>query len=79
MKRPLNVLINCDMSSSGENRARYIQLLLHGLYTPWTLPVGSSEEALQGLVDSLPVNIDENIVVIMNLSFTKQLLERCVF
>lgn len=79
MKRLLNVLINCDMSSSGENRARYIQLLQHGLYTPWTLPVGSSEQALQGLVDSLLVNVDGNILVITNSSFTKQLLEHCVF
>lgn len=44
------------MSLSGENRERYIQLLLRGLYTPWTLPVGSSEQALQGLIDSLAVN-----------------------
>lgn len=50
----------CDvikqMSFPGENRERYIQLLLRGLYTPWTLPVGSSEQALQGLIDSLAVN-----------------------
>lgn len=50
----------CDvirqMSFPGENRERYLQLLLHGLYTPWTLPVGSSEQALQSLVDSLAVN-----------------------
>lgn len=39
----------------GENRERYLQLLLCGLYTPWTLPVGSGEQALQGLVDSLAV------------------------
>lgn len=41
----------------GENRKRYIQLLLHGPYTPWTLPVGSSERALQALVDNLLVNL----------------------
>lgn len=79
MKRLLNILINCDLSSSGENRARYIQLLLHGLYTPWTLPVGSSEQALQGLVDSLLVNVEGNIVVIMNSRFMKQSLDHCVF
>lgn len=45
-----------QMSLSGENRERYIQLLLRGLYTPWTLPVGSSEQALQGLIDSFSVN-----------------------
>lgn len=44
------------MSFPGENRERYIHLLLRGLYTPWTLPVGSSEQALQALLDSLPVN-----------------------
>lgn len=79
MKLLVNVSCKCDMSSSGENRARYIQLLLHGLYTPWTLPVGTSEQALQGLVDSLLVNVEENIVEIMNSSFMKQFLEHCVF
>lgn len=44
------------MSLSGENRARYIQLLLRGLYTPWTLSLGSNEQVLRGLVDSLKVN-----------------------
>ncbi|KAF3851063.1 hypothetical protein F7725_012835 [Dissostichus mawsoni] len=39
--------------SSGENRTRYLQLLLRGLYTPWTLPVGSNEQAIQSLVEGL--------------------------
>lgn len=60
----LSLLIKCNMSSSGENRARYIQLLLRGLYTPWMLPVGSSERALQGLVDSLLVNILKLLVMV---------------
>ncbi|KAM3611138.1 uncharacterized protein V6R79_013970 [Siganus canaliculatus] len=46
-------IIHVEIDPKGENRARYIQLLLHGLYTPWTLPVGSSEQVLQSLVDSL--------------------------
>ncbi|XP_026176870.1 histone-lysine N-methyltransferase SETD1B-like [Mastacembelus armatus] len=47
-------IIHVEIDPKGENRARYLQLLLHGLYTPWTLPVGSSEEDLQSLIDSLP-------------------------
>uniref|UniRef100_UPI0037E801B2 histone-lysine N-methyltransferase SETD1B-like n=1 Tax=Semicossyphus pulcher TaxID=241346 RepID=UPI0037E801B2 len=50
-------IIHVEIDPKGENRARYLQLLLHGLYTPWTLPVGSSEGALQSLIDSLLVNI----------------------
>ncbi|TWW61168.1 Histone-lysine N-methyltransferase SETD1B [Takifugu flavidus] len=46
-------IIHVEIDPKGENRERYIQLLLRGLYTPWTLPVGSSEQALQGLIDSL--------------------------
>ncbi|XP_069555739.1 histone-lysine N-methyltransferase SETD1B-A-like [Brachyistius frenatus] len=40
-------IINVEIDPKGENRSRYLQLLLSGLYTPWTLPVGSSEQALQ--------------------------------
>ncbi|XP_042343720.1 histone-lysine N-methyltransferase SETD1B-A-like [Plectropomus leopardus] len=36
-----------------ENRAQYLQLLLRGLCTPWTLPVGSNERAIQSSIDSL--------------------------
>ncbi|XP_040010654.1 histone-lysine N-methyltransferase SETD1B-like [Xiphias gladius] len=50
-------IIHVEVDPKGENRARYLQLLLRGLYTPWTLPVGSSEQALQSLIDSLLVNI----------------------
>nr|XP_020446083.1 histone-lysine N-methyltransferase SETD1B-like [Monopterus albus] len=46
-------IIHVEIDPKGENRARYLQLLLRGLYTPWTLPVGSSDQALQSLVDSL--------------------------
>ncbi|XP_034546920.1 histone-lysine N-methyltransferase SETD1B-like isoform X2 [Notolabrus celidotus] len=45
-------IIHVEIDPKGENRARYLQLLFHGLYTPWTLPVGSSEGALQSLIDS---------------------------
>lgn len=53
------ILLNCvtNSISSGANRARYLQLLFSGLYTPWTLPVGSSERALQSLVDRLLVTL----------------------
>ncbi|XP_023249743.1 histone-lysine N-methyltransferase SETD1B-A-like [Seriola lalandi dorsalis] len=50
-------VIHVEIDPKGENRARYLQLLLCGLYTPWTLPVGSSEQALQSLINSLLVNI----------------------
>ncbi|XP_056231274.1 histone-lysine N-methyltransferase SETD1B-like isoform X2 [Seriola aureovittata] len=46
-------VIHVEIDPKGENRARYLQLLLCGLYTPWTLPVGSSEQALQSLINSL--------------------------
>ncbi|XP_030000084.1 histone-lysine N-methyltransferase SETD1B-like [Sphaeramia orbicularis] len=46
-------IIHVEIDTKGENRARYLQLLLHGFYTPWTLPVGSSERNLQTLIDSL--------------------------
>ncbi|KAM4576993.1 histone-lysine N-methyltransferase SETD1B-A-like isoform 1-T1 [Odontesthes bonariensis] len=49
-------IIHVEVDPKGENRARYLQLLFSGLYTPWTLPVGSSEQALQSLVDSLQVS-----------------------
>ncbi|XP_029365719.1 histone-lysine N-methyltransferase SETD1B-like [Echeneis naucrates] len=44
--------IHVELDPKGENRGRYLQLLLRGLYTPWTLPVGSNEHALQSLIDS---------------------------
>nr|XP_046242795.1 histone-lysine N-methyltransferase SETD1B-like isoform X2 [Scatophagus argus] len=46
-------IIHVEIDPKGENRARYVQLLLRGVYTPSTLPVGSSERALQSLIDSL--------------------------
>ncbi|KAK7933860.1 hypothetical protein WMY93_004756 [Mugilogobius chulae] len=46
-------IIHVEIDNKGEQRARYIQLLIHGLYTPWTLPVGSSEQGLQSLIDNL--------------------------
>ncbi|XP_055080204.1 histone-lysine N-methyltransferase SETD1B-A-like [Periophthalmus magnuspinnatus] len=46
-------IIHVEIDTKGEQRARYIQLLIHGLYTPWTLPVGSSEQGLQSLIDNL--------------------------
>ncbi|KAM9744610.1 histone-lysine N-methyltransferase SETD1B-like [Menidia menidia] len=49
-------IIHVEVDPKGKNRAQYLQLLFSGLYTPWTLPVGSSEQTLQGLVDSLLVS-----------------------
>ncbi|XP_069380182.1 histone-lysine N-methyltransferase SETD1B-A-like [Paralichthys olivaceus] len=46
-------IIHVEVDPKGENRTRYLQLLLRGLYNPWTLPVGSNEQALQNLIDSL--------------------------
>ncbi|KAM7416241.1 hypothetical protein PAMA_018355 [Pampus argenteus] len=46
-------IIHVEIDPKGENRARYLQLLLQGLYTPWTLPVSSSERSLQNLIDNL--------------------------
>lgn len=63
------------MSLSGENRDRYIQLLLRGLYTPWTLPVGSSEQALQGLIDSLAVNT--SILPKLTITCPRMSLKQC--
>ncbi|XP_068594585.1 histone-lysine N-methyltransferase SETD1B-A-like [Brachionichthys hirsutus] len=46
-------IIQVEMDPKGENRTRYLQLLLSGLYPPWTLPVGSSQQALQSLLHRL--------------------------
>ncbi|XP_037632594.1 histone-lysine N-methyltransferase SETD1B-like isoform X2 [Sebastes umbrosus] len=46
-------IIHVEIDPKGDNRARYLQLLLRGLYTPWTLPVVSNEQAIQSLIDSL--------------------------
>ncbi|CAK6950310.1 histone-lysine N-methyltransferase SETD1B-A-like [Scomber scombrus] len=46
-------IIHVEIDPKGENRVRYLQLLLRGLYTPWTLPVSSSDRSLQSLINSL--------------------------
>ncbi|XP_054466087.1 histone-lysine N-methyltransferase SETD1B-A-like [Anoplopoma fimbria] len=46
-------IIQVEIDPKGENRARYLQLILRGLYTPWALPVGSNEQAIRSLIDSL--------------------------
>ncbi|XP_036000431.1 histone-lysine N-methyltransferase SETD1B-A [Fundulus heteroclitus] len=51
-------IIHVEIDPKGEKRKRYLQLLFNGLYTPWTLPVGSSERALQSLVDTLVTSPD---------------------
>ncbi|XP_013862650.1 histone-lysine N-methyltransferase SETD1B-A [Austrofundulus limnaeus] len=59
-------IIHVEVDPKGANRARYLQLLFSGLYTPWTLPVGCSERALQSLVDRL-----------LGSAATQQLLSVC--
>ncbi|XP_068461091.1 histone-lysine N-methyltransferase SETD1B-like [Clinocottus analis] len=46
-------IIHVEIDPKGENRARYLQLILPGLYTPWTLQVGGNERAVQSLIDNL--------------------------
>ncbi|KAM8885096.1 histone-lysine N-methyltransferase SETD1B-A-like [Spinachia spinachia] len=46
-------VIHVEIDPKGENRARYLQLLLRGLYTPCTLPVGGNEPAIHSIIDSL--------------------------
>ncbi|XP_038143202.1 histone-lysine N-methyltransferase SETD1B-A-like [Cyprinodon tularosa] len=46
-------IIHVEIDPKGQKRTKYLQLLLNGLYTPWTLPLGSSERVLQSLVDTL--------------------------
>ncbi|CAL8332699.1 unnamed protein product [Arctogadus glacialis] len=47
-------IIHVEVDPKGENRKRYFKLLVDGIYTPWTLPVGSNEQSLQSLIDTLP-------------------------
>ncbi|KAK0152100.1 Histone-lysine N-methyltransferase SETD1B-A [Merluccius polli] len=47
-------IIHVEVDPNGGNRKRYLQLLVDGLYTPCTLPVGSNEQTLQSLIDNLP-------------------------
>ncbi|XP_062418405.1 histone-lysine N-methyltransferase SETD1B-A-like [Pungitius pungitius] len=46
-------VIHVEIDPKGENRARYLQLLLRGLYTPWTLPVVGNERGIHSLIDTL--------------------------
>ncbi|XP_047448790.1 histone-lysine N-methyltransferase SETD1B-A-like [Mugil cephalus] len=49
-------IIHVEIDLKGENRDRYLQLLLSGVCTPWTLPSGNSEPAVQSLIDNLLVS-----------------------
>ncbi|XP_061763255.1 histone-lysine N-methyltransferase SETD1B-A-like [Nerophis ophidion] len=49
-------IIHVEIDPKGENRVRYLQLLYSGFYTPWTLPLGNSEQSLQNLIDNLLCN-----------------------
>ncbi|XP_054630141.1 histone-lysine N-methyltransferase SETD1B-A-like [Dunckerocampus dactyliophorus] len=49
-------IIHVEIDPKGENRLRYLQLLYSDLYTLRTLPVGSSEQSLQNLIDNLLCN-----------------------
>ncbi|XP_077378019.1 histone-lysine N-methyltransferase SETD1B-A-like [Festucalex cinctus] len=46
-------VIHVEIDPKGENRVRYLKLLYSGVYTPWSLPVGSSDQSLQNLIDNL--------------------------
>ncbi|KAL4660390.1 histone-lysine N-methyltransferase SETD1B-A-like [Arapaima gigas] len=49
-------IIHVELDPKGENRMRYFQLLIKGLYTPWTLPLGGEEprdDSPPSLVDTL--------------------------
>nr|XP_057925999.1 histone-lysine N-methyltransferase SETD1B-A-like isoform X2 [Doryrhamphus excisus] len=49
-------IIHVEIDPKGANRLRYLQLLYSDLYTPLTLPLGSSEQSLQNLIDNLLCN-----------------------
>ncbi|XP_038853469.1 histone-lysine N-methyltransferase SETD1B-like [Salvelinus namaycush] len=48
-------IIHVELDPKGKNRMRYFHLLVSGLYTPSTLPLGSDEHTLQRLTDRLQV------------------------
>uniref|UniRef100_A0AAY5L8V4 RRM domain-containing protein n=1 Tax=Esox lucius TaxID=8010 RepID=A0AAY5L8V4_ESOLU len=52
-------IIHVELDPEGKNRMLYFHLLVSGLYTPWTLPLGS-DDALQSLTncfqDSKPLH-----------------------
>ncbi|XP_053727795.1 histone-lysine N-methyltransferase SETD1B-A-like isoform X1 [Synchiropus splendidus] len=49
-------IIHAEIDPKGDNRSRYIQLLLQGVYTPQTLPAGCSDQSFLKLLDSLQCN-----------------------
>nr|XP_061804447.1 histone-lysine N-methyltransferase SETD1B-like [Nerophis lumbriciformis] len=49
-------IIHVEIDPKGKNRVRYLKLLYNGLYTPWSLPLGSNDESLQNLIDNLMCN-----------------------
>nr|XP_029492914.1 histone-lysine N-methyltransferase SETD1B-A-like [Oncorhynchus nerka] len=46
-------IIHVELDPKGKNRMRYFHLLVSGLYTPSTLPLGSDEHTLQCLTERL--------------------------
>uniref|UniRef100_A0A6Q2Y448 [Histone H3]-lysine(4) N-trimethyltransferase n=1 Tax=Esox lucius TaxID=8010 RepID=A0A6Q2Y448_ESOLU len=47
-------IIHVELDPEGKNRMLYFHLLVSGLYTPWTLPLGS-DDALQSLTNCFQV------------------------
>ncbi|XP_077457807.1 histone-lysine N-methyltransferase SETD1B-A-like [Stigmatopora argus] len=44
-------VIHAEIDPQGEKRVRYLQLLYHGIFTPWSLPVGRDDDkSLQNLM-----------------------------
>ncbi|XP_077571938.1 histone-lysine N-methyltransferase SETD1B-A-like isoform X2 [Stigmatopora nigra] len=51
-------VIHAEIDPQGEKRMRYLQLLYHGIFTPWSLPVGRDDDkSLQNLMDNLMCNL----------------------
>ncbi|KAM9810638.1 histone-lysine N-methyltransferase SETD1B-A-like [Neosynchiropus ocellatus] len=49
-------IIHAEIDPRGDNRSRYIQLLLQGVFTPQSLPAGCSDQSFLRLLDSLQCN-----------------------
>ncbi|XP_049619603.1 histone-lysine N-methyltransferase SETD1B-A-like [Syngnathus scovelli] len=49
-------IIHVEIDPKGKNRVRYLKLVFNGIYTPCSLPVGSSDQSLQNLIDNLLCN-----------------------
>ncbi|XP_019718304.1 histone-lysine N-methyltransferase SETD1B-A-like isoform X1 [Hippocampus comes] len=46
-------IIHVEIDPKGENRVRYLKLLYEGVYTPWSLPVGSNDKSYRNVIDNI--------------------------